>query len=128
MVTRASTRKDSPAKSGAKPEPAAQKSAARKTTTDLISPKTKKTASENETGGLKTGQRGRAGSRQSAKQSRKSRHRPKPNRAASPPPKPETVSLIEEKRPKKPETAVGPETRSVLPPISKIRAKTDRGG
>src|SRR5258707_399794 len=33
MVTRASTRKDSPAKSGAKPEPAAQKSAAHKTTT-----------------------------------------------------------------------------------------------
>src|SRR5260370_1411458 len=50
MVTRASTRKDSPAKSGAKPEPAAQKSAARKTTTDLISPKTKKPATEDKPG------------------------------------------------------------------------------
>ena len=115
MVTRASTRKDSPAKSGAKPEPAAQKSAARKTTTDLISPKTKKPATED-----KPGRKGVPPiSRAKAKEPPPANPEPAP---ATPPPKPETVSLIEEKRPKKPETAVSSETRSVLPPISKIRA------
>jgi translation initiation factor IF-2 len=115
MVTRASTRKDSPAKSGAKPEPAAQKSAARKTTTDLISPKTKKPATED-----KPGRKGVPPiSRAKAKEPAPTKPEATP---ATPPPKPETVSLIEEKRPKKPETAVSSETRSVLPPISKIRA------
>src|SRR6266403_6188111 len=115
MVTRASTRKDSPAKSGAKPEPAAQKSAARKTTTDLISPKTKNPATEN-----KPGRKGVPPiSKPKAKEPAPAKPEPAP---ATPPPKPETVSLIEEKRPKKPETAVSSETRSVLPPISKIRA------
>jgi translation initiation factor IF-2 len=116
MVTRASTRKDSPAKSGAKPEPAAQKSAARKTTTtDLISPKTKKPATED-----KPGRKGVPPiSKAKAKEPPPANPEPAP---ATPPPKPETVSLIEEKRPKKPETAVSSDTRSVLPPISKIRA------
>ncbi len=116
MVTRASTRKDSPAKSGAKPEPAAQKGAARKTTTtDLISPKTKKPATEDKPG--------RKGVPPISKAKAKEPAPTKPESApATPPPKPETVSLIEEKRPKKPETAVSSETRSVLPPISKIRA------
>src|SRR5260370_39477875 len=121
MVTRASTRKDSPAKSGAKPEPAAQKSAARKTTTDLISPKTKKPATETK---LATEDKhGKKGvppiSKAKAREPVAARSEPAP---APPPPKPETVSLIEEKRPKKPETAAGSETRSVLPPISQIRA------
>src|SRR5258708_3274757 len=116
MVTRASTRKDSPAKSGAKPEPAAQKSAAHKTTTtDLISPKTKKPATED-----KPGRKGVPPiSKAKAKEPAPAKPEPAP---ATPPPKPETVSLIEEKRPKKPETAVSSDTRSVLPPISKIRA------
>jgi translation initiation factor IF-2 len=114
MVTRASTRKDSPAKSGAKPEPAAQKSAARKTT-DLISPKTKKPATED-----KPGKKGVPPiSKAKAKEPAPAKPEPAP---ATPPPKPETVSLIEEKRPKKAETAISSETRSVLPPISKIRA------
>ena len=114
MVTRASTRKDSPAKSGAKPEPAAQKSAARKTT-DLISPKTKKPATED-----KPGKKGVPPiSKAKAKEPAPTKPEPAP---ATPPPKPETVSLIEEKRPKKAETAISSETRSVLPPISKIRA------
>jgi translation initiation factor IF-2 len=115
MVTRASTRKDSPAKSGAKPEPAAQKSAARKTTTDLISPKTKKPATED-----RPGKKGVPPiSKAKGKEPAPATPEPAP---ATPPPKPETVSLIEEKRPKKAETAVSSETRSVLPPISKIRA------
>src|ERR1700745_156788 len=114
MVTRASTRKDSPAKSGAKPEPAAQKSAARKTT-DLISPKTKKPATED-----KPGKKGVPPiSKATAKEPAPAKPEPAP---AQPPPNPETVSLIEEKRPKKAETAISSETRSVLPPISKIRA------
>jgi translation initiation factor IF-2 len=121
MVTRASTRKDSPAKSGAKPEPAAQKSAARKTTTDLISPKTKKPATETKLATEdKPGKKGVPPiSKAKAKEPAPAKSEPAP---ATPPAKPETVSLIEEKRPKKPETAVGSETRSVLPPISKIRA------
>jgi translation initiation factor IF-2 len=43
---------------------------------------------------------------------------------AKPVQKPETVSLIEERRPKKIEPAATTETRSVLPPISKIRPPT----
>ena len=122
MVTRASTRKDSPTKSGAKPEPAAQKSAARKTTTDLISPKTKKTPADSKPpADDKPARKGGVPpiSKAKAKEPAPVKSEPEP---ATPPPRPETVSLIEEKRPKKPETAAGSETRSVLPPISKIRA------
>src|SRR5258708_5351468 len=91
MVTRASTRKDSPAKSGAKPEPAAQKSAARKTTTDLISPKTKKPATEDKPG--------RKGVPPISKAKAKEPAPTKPESApATPPPKPQTVSLIGQKR------------------------------
>jgi translation initiation factor IF-2 len=121
MVTRASTRKDSPPKSGAKHEPAAQKSAARKTT-DLISPKTKKPATETKPEAEdKAAKKGGVPPISKAKAKE-----PAPAKSESvrptPPPKPETVSLIEEKRPKKPDTAASSETRSVLPPISKIRA------
>src|SRR5258708_9543729 len=115
MVTRASTRKSSPPKPGEKPEPAAQKSAANKTTkTDRISPKTKNRATEEKPG--------RKGVPPISKAKAKEPARAKPEPAPATPPKPETVSLIEEKRPKKPETAVSSDTRSVLPPISKIRA------
>jgi len=124
MVTRASTRKDSPAKSGAKPEPAAQKSAARKTTTDLISPKTKKPATESKpTVDDKPARKGGVPPISKAKPKEPAPATSEPERA-TPPPKPETVSLIEEKRTKRPETTVSSETRSVLPPISKIRAPT----
>ena len=118
MVTRASTRKDSPPKSGAKHEPATQKSAARKTT-DLISPKTKKPATETkpETEDKPVKKGGVPPiSKAKAKEPAPAKSEP------ATPPKPETVSLIEEKRPKKPDVAAGSETRSVLPPISKIRA------
>ena len=121
MVTRASTRKDPPGKSGAKPEPAAHKSAAHKTT-DLISPKTKKTISETKPAAEeKPARKGGVPpiSKVKAKEPAAAKEEPA---AASPAPKPETVSLIEEKRPKKADTAATPETRPVLPPISKIRA------
>ena len=121
MVTRASTRKDSPPKSGAKHEPAAQKSAARKTT-DLISPKTKKPTTEARPEAEdKPAKKGGVPPISKAKAKEPAPDKSEPARP-TPPPKPETVSLIEEKRPKKPDTAAGSETRSVLPPISKIRA------
>jgi translation initiation factor IF-2 len=125
MVTRASTRKDSPAKSGAKPEPAAHKSAARKTT-DLISPKTKKSIAETKPATEdKPAKRGGVPpiSKAKAKEPAPAKTEPAP----PPAPKPETVSLIEEKRPKKAEAAAGSESRSVLPPISKIRAPKPPG-
>jgi translation initiation factor IF-2 len=121
MVTRASTRKDSSPKSGAKPEPAAQKSAARKTT-DLISPKTKKSASETKPGSEDKSARKSTvppSIKPKAKEAVPAKQEETP---APPPPKPETVSLIEEKRPRKADPAPGAENRSVLPPISKIRA------
>jgi translation initiation factor IF-2 len=117
MVTRASTRKDSSPKSGAKAEPAAHKSAARKTTTDLISPKTKKVVTESKParkGGVPPISRAKP---REVPPTKKEPAAPPP----PPPPKPETVSLIEEKRPKKSDPAANSETRSVLPPISKIR-------
>jgi translation initiation factor IF-2 len=121
MVTRASTRKDSSDKSGAKPEPPAQKSTARKTTTDLISPKTKKPATESKPAAdEKPARKGGVPPISKAKAKEPAPAPSEPERTA-PPPKPETVSLIEEKRPKKADTTANSETRSVLPPISKIR-------
>jgi translation initiation factor IF-2 len=101
---------------------AAQKSVARKTTTDLISAKTKKTVSETKPAGeAKLAKKSGVPpiSKAKTKEPTPAKKEPEPT---SPPPKPETVSLIEEKRPKKADLATGPETRSVLPPISKIRA------
>ncbi|HZC34029.1 MAG TPA: translation initiation factor IF-2, partial [Chthoniobacterales bacterium] len=122
MVTRASTRKDPPAKSGTSPEPAAQKSGARKTT-DLISAKTKKSISESrpaaeEKSARKTG----VPPISKAKAKEPAPVKKEEPVTAAPPAKPETVSLIEERRPKKAEAAGTQETRSVLPPISKIQA------
>src|ERR1700741_4664998 len=100
MVTRASTRKDSPAKSGDKPEPAANKGTARKTTTDLISPKTKNPITETKTAAEDKPAK-RSGvppiSKAKAKEAAPAKTEPAP---AAPAPRPETVSLIEEKRPK----------------------------
>jgi translation initiation factor IF-2 len=122
MVTRASTRKDSPAKPATKVEPSAHKSAARKTTTDLISAKSKKSASETRPAVSESRPPKKTGVPPISKAKVKEAAPAKPEAPASPPPKPETVSLIEEKRPRKAEATVGSETRSVLPPISKIRA------
>jgi translation initiation factor IF-2 len=123
MVTRASTRKDSSAKSAAKVEPSAHKSAARKTTTDLISAKTKKPANETKPTVSESRPPRKTGVPPISKAKAKESVPAKPEPPATPPaPKPETVSLIEEKRPKKADATTGSETRSVLPPISKIRA------
>src|SRR3984893_17025 len=124
MVTGASTRNGSPAKSGAKPEPAAQKSAARKTTTDLISPKTKKPATENKPAtDDRPARKGGGRPISKAKPKEPAPAKSEPERA-TPPPKPETVSLIEEKRTKKPETAASPATPSRSASVSTSRTAT----
>src|ERR1700758_67776 len=143
MVTRAGTRKESTTKPPRKPDAPVEKSAAPKESTDLITPKKKPAAratTEHRTGPAKrTGvppiSKARPHSPEpkhvpGAKESGKSSHASQapgsqaPALPVKPPQKPETVSLIEEKRPKKSEPAATSETRSVLPPISKIRPPT----
>src|SRR5246127_2989570 len=143
MVTRAGTRKESTTKPPRKPDAPVEKSAAPKESTDLITPKKKpaaRTTTEHKTGPVKrTGVPPISKARPhapepkhapGAKESGKSSHSSQapasqaPALPAKPPQKPETVSLIEEKRPKKSEPAATSETRSVLPPISKIRPPT----
>ena len=129
MVTRASTRKETTTKPAPKSEtPApAEKSAPPKPPTDLISPKKKRPATEHKAAGDHRPVR-RSGVPPISK-ARPHQQPPAPTQAAKetppapPPPKPQTVSLIEEKRPRKSEPASTGEreTRSVLPPISKIR-------
>src|SRR5215469_13339315 len=145
MVTRAGTRKESTPKPPRKPDAPAEKSAAPKESTDLITPKKKpaargttehKPAHAKRTGvppiskaraheqeqrpahGAKDGVRSAHGSTAQAPGTQASALPAKPVQ------KPETVSLIEERRPKKNEPAATTETRSVLPPISKIRPPT----
>jgi len=132
MVTRASTRKESTTKPPRKPDAPADKSAAPapKPPTDLISPRKKKPVTEHQHRPAR-----RTGVPPISK-ARPQEPRPEPAPAPAPSkesaqaaqaksaqnaPKPETVSLIEERRPKKTESAAPTETRSVLPPISKIR-------
>jgi translation initiation factor IF-2 len=132
MVTRASTRKESTPKTPRKPDGPADKSAAPapKPPTDLISPKKKKPATEHQHRPMR-----RSGVPPISKaRPPEPQTEPAPAstagtesalaaqaKSAPPAPKPETVSLIEEKRPKKTESTIPNETRSVLPPISKIR-------
>jgi len=132
MVTRASTRKESTTKPPRKPDAPAEKSAAPapKPPTDLISPKKKKPVTEHQHRPVR-----RSGVPPISKaRPQEPRQEPAPApapskesvqaaqaKSAQNAPKPETVSLIEERRPKKIESAAPTETRSVLPPISKIR-------
>ncbi|MGA8657793.1 MAG: translation initiation factor IF-2 [Chthoniobacterales bacterium] len=115
MATRASTRKEAPPKPTITADSSAEKTAAPKPATDLISPKKKRIASSE--------------SRSSSKSAVPpiSRTKAKDQVAAQetpPPPRPETVSLIDAKPEKKPSQPGSGETRSVLPPISKIIAPT----
>src|ERR1700751_2671614 len=143
MVTRASTRKESNTKPPRKPDAPAEKSAAPKESTDLITPKKKpiarattdhKTAPAKRSGGPPISKaraheaepKHASGAKESAKPSpaAQTSDSQAPASPAKLPQKPETVSLIEEKRPRKSEPAATTETRSVLPPISKIRPPT----
>ncbi len=132
MVTRASTRKESTTKPPRKPDAPAEKSAAPapKPPTDLISPKKKRPATDHQhRPARRSGVPPISKARQQEAQPEPA-PAPAPNKESAQPaqakssqnaPKPETVSLIEERRPKKTESAAPTETRSVLPPISKIR-------
>src|SRR5690242_5075114 len=99
MATRASTRKD-PKTSPAKAEPPADKSAAPKTaTTDLISPRAKKTNQPDERPSRRTGVPpiSKAKAQEPAPapaQTPSKQPAPPPPAPAAQPPKPETVSLI----------------------------------
>ena len=135
MVTRASTRKESTTKTPRKPDAPVEKSAAPKESTDLITPK-KRPAARGTTEHKPAGARRSGVPPISKARPLAPEVKPAPGAKeapsvspgsvsqtaqAKPAPKPETVSLIEEKRPKKSEPATTTETRSVLPPISKIR-------
>ena len=145
MVTRGSTRKESTPKPPRKPDAPAEKSAAPKESTDLITPKKKpvargttehKPAHTRRTGvppiskarPHESEPKPAPGAREGAKSAHGSSAQTSAGQAsaspAKPVQKPETVSLIEERRPKKNEPAAPTETRSVLPPISKIRVPT----
>ena len=131
MVTRASTRKESTTKPPRKPDAPAENSAAPapKPPTDLISPKKKRPVTDHQhrparRSGVPPISKARPQERQPEPVPASASKESAPGSLAKPPqvaPKPETVSLIEERRPKKTESAVPTETRSVLPPISKIR-------
>src|ERR1700736_6260736 len=126
MATRASSKKDSSQKTTPKADPPANKTAPPAPATDLISTSRKKTHSPAETRTRsavppisKAQQPAPAAAHSPAPAIA-----PEPVQAPTPPPsKPETVSLIDDNRSKRPETPSSePKQRSVLPPISKIRA------
>src|SRR6201987_1273454 len=134
MVTRASTRKESTPKPPRKPDAPAEKSAAPKESTDLITPKKKPaargTTEHKPAHARRTGvppiskarpheqeHKPAPGAREGVKSAHGSTAQTSAAQASAPPAKPaqkpETVSLIEERRPKKIEPATTTETRSV---------------
>jgi len=115
MATRGTTRKEAPSKSTTTADSSAQKSAAPKSATDLISPRKKRTPSSEP----------RPSSKSAIPPITRTRPREQATAQETPPPpqpspRPETVSLIDAKPEKKPSQPASGETRSVLPPISKI--------
>src|SRR3984893_3008169 len=119
MATRASSKKEPSQKTKPKADLPAEKVATPQPATDLISPARKKSSTE-----ARTSLRSGAPPISKAKQPTVT---PVPAQAIepvaeTPPPKPESVSLIGETRSKRSESS-GSETKikSVLPPISKIR-------
>jgi len=124
MATRASSKKDSSPKSAPKADQPPNKTAPPTPATDLISPVKKRPPTE-------TRQTSRSAVPPISKASQPA---PSPSPAvvpaaepvaAAPPPKPETVSLIDDNKSKRSEeSSPEPKQRPVLPPISKIRAPT----
>src|SRR6516162_2198829 len=115
MATRGTTRKEAPSKSTTTADSSAQKSAAPKSATDLISPRKKRTPSSEP----------RPSSKSAIPPITRTRPREQATAQETPPPpqpspRPETVSLIDAKPEKKPSQPASGETRSVLPPISKF--------
>ena len=117
MATRASSKKDPSQKSKPSADQPADRAATPQQTTDLISPSSRKKA-PTET---------RTSSRSAVPPIIKPPKAPEATPAsvpvpAVPPPKPETVSLIDDNKPKRSDSSSAePKPKSVLPPISKIR-------
>jgi translation initiation factor IF-2 len=115
MATRASSKKDTSQKPKPKADQPADRAATPQRATDLISPTKKKPPTE-----IKPSLRSSVPPISKAKQ-------PEPVSApvptpATPPAKPESVSLIDEAKSKRAEpSGTEPKPKSVLPPISKIR-------
>jgi translation initiation factor IF-2 len=127
MATRASSKKDSSQKTTPKADPPANRTVPPAAATDLISTSRKKTQSAAETrvkSGVPPISKAQQPPPAAAPSSPAPAIAPEPVQASTPPPsKPETVSLIDDNRSKRPETPSSePKQRSVLPPISKIRA------
>jgi translation initiation factor IF-2 len=125
MATRASSKKDPSPKAAPKADPPAGKTAPPAPATDLISTTRKKPPTE-------TRKTARSTVPPISKANQPSPPPPAPVAApataqppVAPPPKPETVSLIDDNRSKRSEEPSSePKQKSVLPPISKIRAPT----
>ena len=121
MATRASSKKDSSQKPAAKTDPPTSKTAAPAPATDLISRTRKKSATDTR-------------AKTAVPPIGKTHQAPAPSVSspavvteavppAVPPAKPETISLIDDNKSKRSESSGSePKQRSVLPPISKIRA------
>ena len=116
MATRASSKKDPSQKSKPSADQPADRAATPQSTTDLISPSSRKKAPTE--------------TRTSSRSAVPPIIKPKAPEAtpapvpvpAVPPPKPETVSLIDDNKPKRSDSSSAePKPKSVLPPISKIR-------
>src|SRR5438105_3286459 len=126
MATHASSKKDSSQKSTPKADPPASKTAQPAPATDLISSPRKKSQSPAETRTrsavppISKAQKPAP----AAPASSTPAIAPEPAQPSVPTPsKPESVSLIDDNRSKRSETSSSePKQRSVLPPISKIRA------
>src|SRR5260370_28693595 len=116
MATRASSKKDPSQKSKPTADNPADRAARPQPPTDLISPSRKKLPTETRT------------SPRSAVPPILKPKAPEATPVPAPavtPPKPETVSLIDDSRPKRSDSSSAePKPKSVLPPISKIRPPT----
>ena len=118
MATRASSKKEPSQKSKPKADQPAERAATPQPATDLISPSRKKSTTE-----TRTSVRSTVPPISKAKATEAA---PAPAPAPAPvvpPPKPESVSLIDESKPRRSDSSSAePKPKSVLPPISKIRA------
>ena len=113
MATRASSKKEPTQKSKVKADQPAERAATPQPATDLISPSRKKPATE-----TRTSPRSAVPPISKAK-APEAVSAPAP---VTPPPKPESVSLIDDNKPKRSDPSSSePKPKSVLPPISKIR-------
>ncbi len=121
MATRASSKKEPSQKPRPKADQPVEKPAAPQPATDLISTSNKRTSSAPRSSSVRTGVPPIIKAKPPVSAPTQAAA-PEPVAEAAPPPKPETVSLIDDNRSKRSDSGSGePKVRSVLPPISKIR-------